>query len=155
MIWTIARTLAVTSALVTFAAPAGAQTGACAAVDDSAAAQPARAPDVAISASVTARELTFQSRPQANVRLAGCALPDTVRVTERRNLPAPVQPGIVYRDVHVAVEVHAWVDAECLLAGLDVLKQPSSPTAAAGAPVRDPASCLRTDAAPRPSAPPR
>jgi hypothetical protein len=155
MIWTIARTLAVTLVLAAFAAPAGAQAGTCAAAGDSAAAQPVRAPDVAISASATARELTFQSRPRANVRLAGCALPDTVRVTERRNLPAPVQPGVVYRDVHVAVEVHAWVDAECLLAGLNVLKQPTSPAAPADPPVRDPATCLRVDAAPRPSAPPR
>ncbi|HEX8318290.1 hypothetical protein [Longimicrobium sp.] len=151
MIWTIARTLAVTLVLAAFAAPASAQVDTCPAASDSAAAQPARAPDVAISASVTARELTFHSSPRARVRLAGCALPDTVRVTERRNLPAPVQPGVVYRDVHVAVEVHAWVDAECLLAGLDVLKQPTSPTA----PVRDPATCLRVDGAPRPSAPPR
>lgn len=155
MIWTIARTLAVMSALAAFSAPAGAQAGACVASGDSAAAQPARAPDVAISASVTARELTFQSSPRARVRLAGCALPDTVRVTERRNLPTPVQPGVVYRDVHVAVEVHAWVDAECLLAGLDVLKQPSAPATPAGTPVRDPATCLRVDAAPRPSATPR
>ena len=155
MIWTIARTLAVTSVLAAFSASAGAQVGACAAAGDSAAAQPARAPDVAISASVTARELTLQSRPRASVRLAGCALPDTVRVTERRNLPAPVQPAVVYRDVHVAVQVHAWVDAECLLAGLDVLKQPSSPAAPAGAPARDPAACLRADAAPRTSSPPR
>lgn len=155
MIWTSARTLAVTSVLGAFAAPADAQTGACAAVGDSAAAPPGRVPDVAISASVTARELTFQSRPRASVRLAGCALPDTVRVTERRNLPAPVQPGVVYRDVQVAVEVHAWVDAECLLAGLDVLKQPSGSATPAGAPVRDPATCLRADAAPRPTAAPR
>ncbi|HEY7767142.1 hypothetical protein [Longimicrobium sp.] len=154
MIWTIARTLAVTVVLAVFAAPAGAQAGACAAAGDCAAAQPARAPDVAISASVTARELTFQSSPRASVRLTGCALPDTVRVTERRNLPAPVQPGVVYRDVHVAVEVHAWVDAECLLGGLDVLKQPSS-APPAGAPVRDPATCLQVDAPQRPSAAPR
>ena len=74
-------------------------------------------PDVVIRASVSARELRFESEPRASVRLTGCAPGDTgrVRVLERRNLPERVQPGVTYRDVYVAVEIVGRLEAACLL----------------------------------------
>lgn len=98
------------------AAPAAAQQ-ACAepAVrTDSAAAQPARPPDVRIVASATIAELRFESEPQVQVRTTGCPGAQSVVTTQRQNLPDPVQPGATYRDVRVGVEIRAWVNVECL-----------------------------------------
>lgn len=75
----------------------------------------ARQPDVLISAAVRAREVRFRQQPRVSVRLLGCAALDTVQVRERRNLPEPVQPGVTYRDVFVAVDVLGYIDARCLL----------------------------------------
>ena len=74
-------------------------------------------PDVVIRASVSARELRFESEPRARVRLTGCTPGDSarVRVLERRNLPERVQPGVTYRDVYVAVEIVGRLEAACLL----------------------------------------
>jgi hypothetical protein len=105
---------------VILAAPASAPVAAqgCAGVAvnaDSARAQ-GRAPDLLIRASVSARELSFDSQPRAQVRLVGCAALDTVIVTERTNLPDPVQPGVTYRDVRVGVEIRGWLGVECAAA---------------------------------------
>ncbi|HET7464796.1 MAG TPA: hypothetical protein VFJ82_26370 [Longimicrobium sp.] len=70
---------------------------------------------VVIRASVTAAEVTFRAQPDASARVDGCAAP-AVRVLERRNLPERVQPGVTYRDVHVAVEIVGRVEAACLAA---------------------------------------
>ena len=75
-------------------------------------------PDVLIRASVTARELTFATRPSASVKLRGCGLQDTVRVLERTNLPKPVVAGTTYSNVRVAVELLAYLDVECIAAAL-------------------------------------
>lgn len=68
---------------------------------------------VVIRASVTADEVTFRTQPDASARVGGCAGP-AVRVLERRNLPERVQPGVTYRDVHIAVEIVGRVEAACL-----------------------------------------
>ncbi|HEX6369020.1 MAG TPA: hypothetical protein VF006_08805 [Longimicrobium sp.] len=97
-------------------APAAAQE--CAGIPvnaDSARAQ-GRAPDLLIRASASARELRFQTQPEAEVRLTGCAALDTVIVTERTNLPHPVQPGVTYRDVRVGIEIRGWLNVECVAA---------------------------------------
>jgi hypothetical protein len=72
--------------------------------------------DVILFASVSARELRFQSQPRVSVRLCGGF--DSVRVVERRNLPERVVPGVTYRDVHVAVEILGHIYADCLREGI-------------------------------------
>lgn len=113
--------MAAAAAAVLAAAPAAAQP-ACAALPaavDSAlaaavAADSTRAPDVVIRATVSTRELRFASQPRAAVRTLGCLPLDTVIVTERVNLPDPVQPGVTYRDVRVGIEIRAHLDVQCL-----------------------------------------
>lgn len=77
---------------------------------------PERRPDVLIVATVTAAELRFESEPQARLRVNGCELPDAAYVTERTNLPDPVQPGVTYRDVRVGIEIRGWLNVECIAA---------------------------------------
>jgi hypothetical protein len=72
--------------------------------------------DVVLMASVSAREVRFQSQPRISVRLCGGL--DSVRVVERRNLPERIVPGVTYRDVYVAVEILGHVYADCLRAEL-------------------------------------
>ncbi len=55
-------------------------------------------PFLTLDARVTMRTLTFRRVGYASVRLRGL---DTARVVVRDNLPRPVQPGVVYRDVRV------------------------------------------------------
>jgi hypothetical protein len=55
--------------------------------------------------------------------LLGCAGWDSVVVTERVNLPDPVEPGVTYRDVRIGVEIRSWLDLRC--------DAPSDPSAAA------------------------
>lgn len=74
-----------------------------------------RGPAIVLFAAATAREVRFTGQPRISVRLCG-ALMDSVRVVERRNLPDPVQPGVTYRDVYVAVEILGHLRAECLAA---------------------------------------
>lgn len=71
------------------------------------------APAIILRASASAREVRFASQPRISVRLCGGVL-DSVRVLERRNLPDPVQPGVTYRDVYIAVEILGHLNAECL-----------------------------------------
>jgi hypothetical protein len=71
------------------------------------------APAIVLLASVTAREVRFASQPRIQVRLCG-AVTDSVRVVERKNLPDPVQPGVTYRDVSIAVEIFGHLNADCL-----------------------------------------
>lgn len=113
-------------------------------------------PLVIVRATATAREVRFGSQPRTSVRATGCAGVDPVRVTERVNLPDPVEPGVTYRDVRVGVEIRADLRVACLLPALaaDPVLGPlcapaSSPSASPSAPVPD-----RTDA-PAPAAPPR
>ena len=68
--------------------------------------------DVVLLASVSAREVRFQSQPEISVRLCGGF--DSVRVVERRNLPERIVPGVTYRDVYIAVEILGHVYADCL-----------------------------------------
>ena len=72
-----------------------------------------RGPAIVLFAEASAREVRFAAQPRISVRLCG-ALMDSVRVIERRNLPDPVQPGVTYRDVYIAVEILGHVRAECL-----------------------------------------
>ena len=118
-----------------------------------AAADSGGAPDVLIRARASIRELRFQSQPRTSVRTLGCALVDTVVVTERVNLPDPVEPGVTYRDVRVGVEIRADFQVECLLPALaadPALTGLCAPAPSASAAPRP----ERTDA-PAPATPPR
>lgn len=70
-------------------------------------------PTVVLFASASAREVRFATQPRILVRLCG-AVTDSVHVVERRNLPDPVQPGVTYKDVYIAVEIMGHLNAECL-----------------------------------------
>lgn len=105
---------AVLAALASAPAAAQACAGAPANID-SARAQ-ARAPDLLVRATAQARELRFNTEPRARLRVNGCEPPASAYVTERTNLPSPVQPGVPYRDVRVGVEVRGWLGVECLAA---------------------------------------
>ena len=97
-------------------APAAAQECVGIAVNADSARAQGRRPDLLIVASVSAREVRFETQPEARVRLTGCAALDTVIVTERTNLPDPVQPGVTYRDVRVGIEIRGWLNVECIAA---------------------------------------
>lgn len=86
------------------------------------------APTIVLLASVSARELRFQSQPRVSVRLCGGF--DSVRVVERRNLPERVVPGVTYRDVYVAVEILGHLYADCLREGFAGGRSTACPTAA-------------------------
>jgi hypothetical protein len=89
-------------------------------------AAPRGAPDVILFASVSARELRFQSQPRVSVRLCGGF--DSVRVVERRNLPERVVPGVTYRDVHIAVEILGHIYADCLRESIVSARVPACPS---------------------------
>jgi hypothetical protein len=76
-------------------------------------AQPAAvAPSIILRAAAHARSIRFGAQPEIRVRL--CHGLDSVRVTERRNLPTPIVAGRVYQDVYIAMELLAHVDGACL-----------------------------------------
>jgi hypothetical protein len=101
--------------LVLASAPAAAQ-DLCALLPVAPAAAGDSLPDVVIRATATAREVRFSTQPRTAVRTLGCA--DSLIVTERVNLPDPVQPGVTYRDVRVGVEIRADFRITCLLPAL-------------------------------------
>lgn len=70
---------------------------------------------IVIQAEVSAREVRFSKQPTITVKLAHGTV-DSVRVIERHNLPDPVQPGVTYRDVRIAVEILGHINAQCLSA---------------------------------------
>ena len=73
---------------------------------------PQGAPDIILRASVQADQVRFASQPRVRVRL--CWGGDTLRVVQRENLPSPVVAGTIYRNVYVAVELLAHLNAECV-----------------------------------------
>jgi hypothetical protein len=99
-----------------------------------------QAPAIILRASASAREVRFASQPRIQVRLCGGVL-DSVRVLERRNLPDPVQPGITYRNVFIAVEILGHLNAECLASRITGAAQSG---ACAGIQVRDTTGTVRT-----------
>jgi hypothetical protein len=61
--------------------------------------------DIAITATVRAREVRFETKPQVRVEFFGQPERITEDRTERTNLPEEVQPGVTYRDVVVRLTI--------------------------------------------------
>lgn len=61
--------------------------------------------DVAITATVTAKELRFEVVPNPTVEFPGKPRRDTVWDAERENLPRPVEPGVTYRNIGIRLKI--------------------------------------------------
>jgi hypothetical protein len=65
------------------------------------------APDLSITARVTARELIFRKVPNPRVEFTGRPERETIWEAERQNLPAEVQPGVTYRDIGITLRIQS------------------------------------------------
>ncbi|HEV2765613.1 MAG TPA: hypothetical protein VGV38_21700, partial [Pyrinomonadaceae bacterium] len=73
--------------------------------------------DLAITANVRARELTFKVVPEPRVEFTGRPERRTVWEAERENLPRPVRPGETYRDIGVRLRIFSvFADIERIVA---------------------------------------
>jgi len=63
------------------------------------------AADLAITSTVTARELRFQVVPNSKIEFSGSPERITGWQTQRENLPKRVQPGVTYRNIGVHLEI--------------------------------------------------
>ncbi len=61
--------------------------------------------DVSITATVRARELTFEVVPNPTVEFPGRHERETVWDAVRENLPPAVQPGVTYRDIGIRLKI--------------------------------------------------
>jgi len=61
--------------------------------------------DVSITATVRARELTFEVVPNPTVEFPGRHRRDTVWDAVRENLPPAVEPGVTYRDIGIRLKI--------------------------------------------------
>ncbi len=73
--------------------------------------------DIVITATVKARELTFEVVPNPTVEFPGKHKRDTVWDAVRENLPPAVQPGVTYRDIGIRLKiVSRFADIERIVA---------------------------------------
>jgi hypothetical protein len=73
--------------------------------------------DLAITATVTAKELRFDIVPNPTVEFPGNPKRDTVWDAVRDNLPRPVEPGVTYRDIGIRLKiVSRFADIERIVA---------------------------------------
>jgi hypothetical protein len=73
--------------------------------------------DVSITATVRARELTFEVVPNPTVEFPGRHKRETVWDAVRENLPPAVQPGVTYRDIGIRLKiVSRFADIERIVA---------------------------------------
>jgi hypothetical protein len=61
--------------------------------------------DVAITASVTAKELKFDAVPNPTVEFPGKPERLTVWEADRQNLPKSVEPGVTYRNIGIQLRI--------------------------------------------------
>ncbi len=62
-------------------------------------------PDIAIFATVRAKELRFSAVPNVSVTFADEARNATVWTSDRENLPDRVQPHVTYRDIGIRLTI--------------------------------------------------
>jgi hypothetical protein len=99
--------------------------------------------DVSITATVRARELTFEIVPNPTVEFPGTHKRETAWDAVRENLPPAVQPGVTYRDIGIRLKiVSRFADIDRIVA-----------EALGEVPVTDQVQ-PPDDAKPRPNAPP-
>lgn len=73
--------------------------------------------DLAITATVTAKELRFDVVPNPTVEFPGSPQRDTVWDAERDNLPRPVELGVTYRNIGIRLKiVSRFADIERIVA---------------------------------------
>lgn len=73
--------------------------------------------DLAITATVTAKELSFKVVPNPTVEFTGKPERETVWDAERENLPRPLQPGVTYRNIGIRLKiVSRFADIERIVA---------------------------------------
>ncbi len=147
------RIVTAAAVLALSAVDARAQGGCPALPAGAVAADSTAAPGVLVRARATIRELRFGSQPRTSVRTLGCAGIDSIVVTERVNLPDPVEPGVTYRDVRVGVEVRADLRVACLLPALAA--DPALAGLCAPAPSASTTPPNDRTVAPAPATPPR
>ncbi|HKQ52964.1 MAG TPA: hypothetical protein VJT74_11380, partial [Pyrinomonadaceae bacterium] len=61
--------------------------------------------DISITATVRARELTFEVVPNPTVEFPGSHKRETVWEAVRENLPPAVEPGVTYRDIGIRLKI--------------------------------------------------
>jgi hypothetical protein len=71
-----------------------------------------REPDVEISASVRAKELRFECKPEVKIGAFGQPAVSAESVSERENLPDELEPGETYRDFAVRWRLAARIEDE-------------------------------------------
>jgi hypothetical protein len=77
----------------------------------------AESADLAITATVTAKELRFDVVPNPTVEFPGKPQRDTAWEAERDNLPRPVEPGVTYRNIGIRLKiVSRFADIERIVA---------------------------------------
>lgn len=97
---------------------------------------PSGEPAVAILASVHARELRFDDKPQVRVTVSGSVNGQEAALvsrTDRQNLPDEVQPYVTYRDIGIRLTITSTLpDIETILdEALAPAPQPAAPPRAA------------------------
>ena len=63
--------------------------------------------DIVITATVQAKELKIEIVPTPTVEFPGTKDRQTVWEADRENLPAEVQPGVVYRDIGIRLRIYS------------------------------------------------
>ena len=71
---------------------------------------PGNEPQLELVATVRARSIVFADVPHVNLQFTGSGPRRTAWRIERVNLPARVQPGVVYRDVTVRLTLTTTMD---------------------------------------------
>jgi hypothetical protein len=69
-----------------------------------------REPDVEMAASVRAKELRFECKPEVRVRAYADSPASAESVSERENLPDELEPGTTYRDFAIRWHLAARLD---------------------------------------------
>jgi hypothetical protein len=78
---------------------------------------PDESADILIKATVTAKELRFETVPNPTVEFPGKPRRDTVWDAERDNLPRPVEPGVTYRNIGIRLKIASrFADIERIVA---------------------------------------
>jgi hypothetical protein len=73
--------------------------------------------DLAITATVTARELSFKVVPHPTVEFSGKPESQTASDAVRENLPSSVEPGVTYRNIGIRLKiVSRFADIERIVA---------------------------------------